>query len=132
MEFGRSLVALENISIQISIPKSQTKIHSIFPQKSHSNSRHSTFSSELSVSFSTLKMFLENSHFQSRLSVYMLSQKSQKPKLENLRKKCAILQRFSRVSPRPRNGRGLTKNSLSRLVLNLEKQGSKVSSFLNG
>ena len=38
-------------------------------------------------------------------------------------------QRFSRVSSRPRNGRGMGQNSSPRLVLDLEKQGSKVSSL---
>ena len=38
-------------------------------------------------------------------------------------------QRFSRVSSRPRNGRGMRQNSSPRLVLDLEKLGSKVSSL---
>ena len=36
---------------------------------------------------------------------------------------------FSKVSSRPRNGRGMRQNSSPRLVLDLEKQGSKVSSL---
>ena len=46
----------------------------------------------------------------------------------NLSKHC-LSQRFSRVSSRPRNGRGMRQNSSHRLVLDLEKQGSKVSSL---
>ena len=42
---------------------------------------------------------------------------------------CVHTQRFSRVSSRPRNGRGMGQNSSPRLVLDLEKQGSKVSSL---
>ena len=41
----------------------------------------------------------------------------------------AGIQRVSRVSSRPRNGRGMGQNSSPRLVLDLEKQGSKVSSL---
>ena len=37
--------------------------------------------------------------------------------------------RFSRVSSRPQNGRGMRQNSSTRLVLDLKKQGSKVSSL---
>ena len=40
-----------------------------------------------------------------------------------------FFQRFSRVSSRPRNGRGMRRNSSPRLVLDLKKQGSKVLSL---
>ena len=40
-----------------------------------------------------------------------------------------VAQRFSRVSSRPRNGWGMRQNSSPRLVLDHEKQGSKVSSL---
>ena len=46
------------------------------PQNSHSHSQLSIFPRELSFSFSTLKNFLEKSHSRSRLSVNVLSQKS--------------------------------------------------------
>ena len=67
--------SLDNISFQISIPCKSQKIHSqFFPRNSHSHSRISIFSSELSFSFLTLKIFLEKSH--SRSQVNVLSQKS--------------------------------------------------------
>ena len=68
-KLGGVYVALDNISFQILIPYITVKQKStqFFPQNSHS--QLSTFSSELSFSFSTLKMFLEKSHSQFRLSV---------------------------------------------------------------
>ena len=45
------------------------------------------------------------------------------------KKKVTFIQRFLRVSSRPRNGRGMRQNSSPRLVLDLEKQGSKVLSL---